>query len=409
MNPAARFLFGNLIVMLALLTRPLAAQDAVIATLEEDLVTRAARRQGPPPPASRPPARSDTPFAIGTIAFRPQLSWRYLYAEGLAARDGRRVNSMLSSFAPGLIVELGDRWSFAYTPTWMSYTARAMDDTLDHSLRLRGEVQFEDWLVEFTEAYRDSAPTLLETARQTQQRTWHTNVAVSRTFGSDWSIQTIAGLNERYAEESPDTRDWSSANWVRWQPTKGLSLGLGITVGYQDIVAEPDATYESYLAQVNWRPNDRWSLSLEAGQQDRSSRSARIPDQSVPVYNASVRYQPFSTTTLSVAGARTVSTSYFGTAVTESSNWSASLEQRLLGHFFMRAAYSWGESDYTAEPGSIVVGRVDERRGLDLRLSTLVLRRASLALVYNDSRNRSNFDLFDFDTTQYGVEIGWRY
>ena len=54
-----------------------------------------------------------------------------------------------------------------------------------------------------------------------------------------------------------------------------------------------------------------------------------------PVFDATIQYNPFEQTRISITGQRTVSASYLQDQVTETTGVTASLNQRLLGKYFL--------------------------------------------------------------------------
>ena len=388
---------------------PLRAQDVVQSAPSDPVLAPHVRKQAPPPPLSRPPVPAESPYRVGSFVFHPRLSYRHLSADGLPAVDGRRVASEIRTVMPGLLIDLGENWSFDYSPTWVSYTARAMADTTDQSARLSGGLVWQDWSFDFGQSYSESNPTLIETARQTDQKTWGTMLGATYRHSPKLQFEFSGSLNERYTSIAPDLKTWAGRVAVNYLLTPQLSLNVGPEFNYTEVADEPDYYGESIRAQLNWRPLDKLTLGVGGGVEYTHSNSASGVDLSNPLLDLSLSYQPFEATTLGASVSRTVSASYFRAQATDILQWNLSLNQRLLGKLYLGANYSRQESDYVALQNSVVAGRADEIEAYSFRLSTRLLQRLSVSLVWQKSKNTSNLAAFSFSSSQYGIELGYRY
>lgn len=404
------------------------AQDAVMAAPQTKLTAPVLRVPGPPD-QSRPEDPSGVIFQRGPFSLHPHLMARYIYGLGLPTNGGRHVASVINTLAPGLLVDMGKHWTLDYSPTWTSYTARALKDTVSQSFNLRGAGEVQGLAVNFSENYAKSSPILIETGGQTPQRNWATQLGASTRIGNKTTFQTSASLNERYGEIIPDTRDWSTMNWLTMQYSTRTQIGLGVGAGYSDIVSQPDATNERYMGRFNWSPTDKLKLTVDGGVEARHSRASAAKDRRNPILTASLAYQPYPTTTIILASARTVTTAYFQNQLMKGANWNLNLEQRLLAHFYLSAGYTHQVNDFQSittvapivlpeippvdpMPNAPLIsrpGRSDRTESFNARLTTQLFGHWTVAASYQKSNNRSSEKGFTFNTTQFGLEVGCRF
>jgi hypothetical protein len=386
------------------------AQDAVMAVPQEVLVAPVQRAQSAPPPLSRPGGPPQTPFQIGPVSLRPHVLYRHVRAEGLQVAPGLTVDTDIDTVAAGLQADLGSNWTIDYTPTWTNYSTRLYRDTVDHLANLRGALAYENWALFMSETYSVASPILIETAQQTKQRSWATELGATYNFGPALQFRTTADLNEQYADITPDTREWSTTNWLTYRYSPHLDVAAGLGLGYVDIVALPDMQYQRYLGRINWRIAEKLVLSSEGGVERRQSRSAAVADMNNPLLQASLTYTPFATTQLVITHARAVANSFFQADLTKSSTWSTSLNQRLLEHLFLSSTYSRQTVDYTTITGLAGPPRGDRVRSFNARLMTApMLKRWIAAVTYQRIQDRSNLAIFNFTSTQYGIELSCRF
>lgn len=388
---------------------PLRAQDIVQAPPTDPVLAPYLRKQAPPPPLSRPPAPAGSPFRSGPFVLSPRLSYRHLSADGLPVAGGRRVASEIRTVAPGLALDLGENWSLDYSPRWVSYTARALSDSVEHAARLRGGLSWQDWSFDFAQSYDKTNQALIETAQQTDRETWSTELGAAYALSPKTHLNFSGAVNERYTSIAPRLRTWSLQSSLGYKISDAVSLTLRPDYSYTEIRDEPDYTKTGVLAQLGWRPLDKLAFSFGAGVESIESNSSSALRQSNPVLDFSMSYQPFSVTSLSLAVSRSSSSSYFSARTTDNLRWNLSLSQRLLGRLYLGANYSRQESDYVALQNSVTAGRADEVEAWNLSLSTRLLQRLSVSLVWQKSKNSSNLAAFSFSSSQYGIELGYRY
>jgi hypothetical protein len=411
-NRPGRFATALLSVMVASLFSGLpivSAQDIIMPDQGEPVVAPSLRQGIPPLPPSAPPVPPQNPFSYGGITLRPRISYRHTMANGLPVLGGRRVSSEIRTVAPGLSIDLGQSWTMDYSPTWVSYTARAMSDSFDQSARLTGATSFQDWAFQFAQSYSDTNPTLIETAQQTAQEIWTTNLGASYRYSEKVQFQASAGMTERYTTISPNIRVWSGRGTISLKATSLLSLNLNPDFSYTEIDDAADIYGEKLTAQLVWRPLDKLTVSGGGGMEFTHSRSASGKDLTNPVFDLSLNYQPFETTSITMASSRSVANSYFSDQVTETFLWRAGIQQRLLGRYYLSANYSRSEGDYTATNNLVVTSRVDKVESLGARLTTKLFGRLSLSALYQRSKNTSSVSLFSFTSRQYGVELQYSF
>jgi hypothetical protein len=402
------------------------AQDAVMAVPSAPVVAPSLRDAGPPD-ASRPPVATDAFFQIGPVSLHPELSLRAIYGLRLPAPGGRYVASMINTTSAGLSADLGEHWTVEASRTHTAYSARALADSTATSFRFQGTGNVSNWNWIWTETYRESTPLLIETGGPTPQHNWGSSLGLARAFGPHLRFQANLGLDEMYGETFPDSRDWSTMNWLTVSPNSRVQVGLGIGAAYTEIIRQPDATSERFMGRFNWKPSEKLAVSIDGGIESRSTRSLTGRDLRNPLLRASIMYRPFKATTLSLSSDRTVSNSYFQRQVNERASWSAGLNQRLLGRFYLSASYGRSTNDFestellTLPPAPeseipsdnpVVIsppGRSDRVNSFNLRLSTKLFDRFAIGASYLRNQNQSSERRFSFTTTQFGVDVSVRF
>ena len=220
----------------------------------------------------------------------------------------------------------------------------------------------------------------------------------------------VASQMLRYIEDAPNSYDWSLQNWYHYQVSNRLDLAAGVGLGYVAVSPGTDMTYIRPQVRVGWRPTNKLSFDVNGGAEQRRFKKSGTARLNRPTYGAAAYYQPFESTTLSLAGNRAISASYFANQVNDNTSWSIGLNQRLLQRFYLNTSVSRTNTRYIPTGNSaIVVTREDTSYSYNVRLSTSFLQRGTIGVFYQRTRNSSDLAVYTFNSDQTGVEIGYRF
>ncbi len=311
--------------------------------------------------------------------------------------------------SPGLLFNIGTRWTLDYTPTQTYYSSALFKDTLDHSLRLLGATNYENWSFQMAQSFTTSSTPLIETGRQTNEDDYTTAATLGYRFNERAQLDTNLSYAARFTTTFPDVRETTVGERLHYQFLPRTDTSISLDYGYVDMSSGTDMTYTRPGIQFGWKPSDKTNLSLQAGFENRHFRSGGADSLNSPTFGATFVFLPFSTTTLSFAANRGVSASYFTNQITRNTGWSIDLKQRLLRHFYLSAGYAGQKSTYLSTDPSVIAGRDDKNYSFNTRLSTVVFERATVSLLYQNTHNDSNSSGFGFNSSQVGFELGYQF
>jgi hypothetical protein len=361
-------------------------------------------------------------FRYGRLMLRPHADYRFMYGNGIQADPGDQEATIVQELSPGILMNLGSHWALDYTPTIRFYSSRKFRDTVDQSVALTGGEMLDDWKIGFSHGSQFTTTPLVETGGQTEQSTHATGLTASRAltpqisadFALDQQIALVSGFQDSY--------DWSTLDWLSYQFWPRLSAGVGVGGGYLKINDDSqtrgsenlDQTFEQLQARINWRATEKISFQISGGLDDRQFNTAGTSDSVNPVFSASVQYQPFKTTQISLSASRTVSSSdyYLAAQQTETTGFSLNLSQTLLRKFTLSLGVGYGETDYSTSAGAAsasAVNRTDDNVSFNVRLSHPFFKRGTWALFYQYNDNSSSQAGYGFQSNQTGFEISYRY
>lgn len=420
--------FGPMLAAVLMLAavRVLAAADAGPApTPEIPVVPPPAPVEPPAPPVPveqllpapgvlaaspvRPLAASRTPWQWGPVSVRPHLSYRGLHGDGIQSRPGQPATTTIETFSPGVQFDAGPRWVADYTLARTLYSNPEFADTVDHAAFIAGTVGREDWKIALRQSYNSTTAPLIETGQPTKQDVAATSIRSDTELGRQLSAEVDLGYTAQFVRAFSDSREWSGGAWLHYAFPLQIDGAAGLGAGRVDVSRGSDMNYTRAEARLASRIGTKLDLELQGGVEHRQFTQAGQRSRNNPTLRASVRYTPVEPTVLAFAATREVATSYFADQFVENSRLGADLEQRFFGHFYLAAAWVWQKARYVGSGVGIATAREDESHSLNLRLQSAILRRGTVAVFYQRTRNASNQPGFSFTSNQVGLEIGFRF
>jgi hypothetical protein len=228
-------------------------------------------------------------------------------------------------------------------------------------------------------------------------------------MNSKMSLDLALNQNIVSADQFSSYSEWSTMNWLNYQFWPRLNAALGAGGGYDDETSSPDMTFEQFQGRVNWRATNKISFQLHGGVEVRQFLSGGASPLVNPIFDATIQYQPFDQTRISITGQRVVASTYLQDQVTETTGITADLNQRLFGKFFLDLNGGYQLVKYVSSVNTPASNREDDYYTLNARLSHAFLKRGTLAVLYQLGRDDSSLPGYSFTSHQVGFQIGYSY
>jgi Putative beta-barrel porin 2 len=197
---------------------------------------------------------------------------------------------------------------------------------------------------------------------------------------------------------------------LNYVPISNFNLGIGPGLGYTHAEFGPSSFFLQAQARLNWRATDKLSFQLTGGVQETEflgSQGGR--NLFSPIYGATIQYQPFSQTQLSVYGNRSVSPSLFVGQYTETTTIGASISQRLFGQIYLSVSGSYNDQQYTASSTLVTTSRTDHFYSLTARVSHSFLERGTISVFYDYGSDDSTVAGYSYSSNQFGAEVSYAF
>lgn len=363
--------------------------------------------------------RPDPFIQAGPFAVRPHLAYELVSGNGILRIPGQAGDFTRHTVSGGASLEAGSLASADYDLARVMYSRGGLDDATNHKFRAQTEMTLDDLRLGISGSYSDISNVFVETGAQTREKTTSGQGSIAYQLGRSTEIEVIFGASDRTpaivagainlpgAGQITRWTKWSASTWLRRNVSQHLTLAAGLDLGYDEIAHGPDMSHTTPQFQLNWRATKKASLRVEYGIERRLYKPIRTETNNR--YSANIIYNPFSTSTFSAGVSQRVDPSYLVGETSNIQGWNIDLQQRLLTRFFLSLGTAKTSSTYNIPQLSNTTNRKDRYILYSARLGTTILRKASINVFYQRSRNRSTSPLFNFTSNQVGAEIAYRF
>src|SRR5271154_625758 len=249
------------------------------------------------------------PLQWGPVILRPHVFYQFAYGTGVQSSPGRQHDTVVQQFAPGVLFILSPKWTLDYTPTFPFYSGGSFQNNVGQSVTLTGGTTYEDWVFGLSQNFTYSSLPQVQTGTQTSQQTYSTSLSASRSLNSNMSVDLGVSQDLNYPSDFERTLQWSTLDWLNYEFWPRLNAGVGAGAGY--VEATPNTVFEQIEARVNWRATDKMSFGIRGGPEFTQFTEGGGKPLINPTFAASVQYQPFEPTQLSLGANEVVNNSYF--------------------------------------------------------------------------------------------------
>jgi hypothetical protein len=347
------------------------------------------------------------PLQLGPVTLRPHVFYQFLYGTGIQSAPGQQHDSIIQSFAPGMLLVLTPRWTLDYTPTFNFYSDKSFQNNVGQSVTLTGGASYETWTFGLSQNFTYSSSPQVQTGTQTGQSDYVTALTASCPLNSKMSVDL--GLNQDFNFPSgfQTSKSWSTLDWLNYEFWPWLTSGVGAGLGY--VNASPNMVFEQLQGRVGWRATDKISFQVSGGAEFTQVTDDSSDPLANPIVAAAIQYQPFDQTKLTVGASRVVSPSYYENQIAVVTSVNADLQQRLLGKLFLNvgAGYNW--NNYTSLSSGVADQSAADYYSINVQLSAAFLKRGTAAVFYNYSDNSTAQSGLSYASSQIGFNIGYRY
>lgn len=358
--------------------------------------------------SAAPSSAASALYQYGDLGFRPHATYSLVYADSLKAAAGQAVSTYIDTYALGLLIDNGEKWSLDYTRSDIRYSNHDFRDSVGQQLTFGAKSVHSNWGARLSQNYSKTDAPNVETGRQSSQETSETVLSTTWSVNEQISVGATGAQTLTFLKAAPDVYSWSVAPGADYH-YGALTVGGSVQCGYLLIYRASDIESVRPAAHVAWQTTQRTSIDASAGWDDWKMVAGSKDHVTGGYYQLGVNYHPAENTFATLSGQRGNSVAPLTHQLSKTEQWSANLRQRLLKHFQLTLGASDQQTRYIPTNLVLFLDRKDRLRNYDASISTTFLKHCSGSVYYRFSKNASNIAGFGFSSHQIGFEIGIRY
>ncbi len=381
---------------------------------------------GPPGGAAAGPGLFGPGIPIwGPIVLHPSLAAAasVVFGSGIETSPGHVTSTSSSTLSSGLLFDIGSHWTLDYFPSYTIYYDSVFQNNFSDGLVLSGSTTYEDWAFYLSQTYATADTPLIETGVQTSQTEYGTSIGAARQLISKLSLNLGVSQDIRIADQFNTVESWTGSSGLNYQFLPQFGMGVSLSGGYDDVNIGSSLPFEEIQGTMNFRPGKRLSLTLSGGAEDMQFVHPSAPSLITPIFSAALRYQLFPDTSISLAGSRSVSPSYFANQVEVVTSVGGSISQKLSQKLSLSIGAGYSTEPLTSiEAGplpqyflgnapttTLVVDRQDSSSSFSVGLSYAIIPRGSFSVFYSYGENSSSQSNFKYSSSQYGLSLSYSF
>lgn len=353
----------------------------------------------------------------GRVSFRPRASTSLTYDDNITLTDTNEFSDVFWSLTPGLSLVTGDvlssetpLFSLDYDANLMVFNDHTEFNDLNHSLGARARWPFAKLTLGASLGYD-----LLSTPMiYTSDRVERTLYRLALTSHYQFSEKTSFEINGRYNEADYDqqligTKDWSNDDWMNYQITAKVNLGIGATFGWSEPTSGPKQQYQRAMLRANYNLTYKLNLDASAGGEFRQYEG--FPMSATPVFTLGATYRPMDRTTIRLSGSRREQSSITVVNANQiTTGFSLSVRQQVWDRVGVSVAGSYEESDYRSVVRTVSFDRTDDFYSVNVGADVTITPRWKAALTAQHRESTSDDPSgIEFDNNQVSLETSYSF
>jgi hypothetical protein len=370
------------------------------------------------------PSSGEGIYHSGLLNVHAGLAYSFVYGTGIQDQPGQKSSTVVQVVSPYVELDLGQHLSLSYSPMLTYYSGNSgLGNSTGEGASLSWSESYQDWAFRLSQSYSFTSAPLIETGTQTSEEDYVTGVNVSHMIGNGFSL--TLGLNQdfRDANQFNDLSEWSASGSINYMLNPKVQIGLNVGGGLDEVSDSPNETFESYSVVLMARPGPKTTVNLSVGLEEQSFDASGVSTSTTPIYSASIRYQLFKGTALILDGTRVVSPSFFSNLLSTATSVDVTLRQNLSQKLVVQLFGAYANNSYQAiEPGglpkyfltpatatSLQVTRTDNTSSIGVGLNYTFTRRLFGSVYYTYSKNSASQGDYNFSSSQFAVQLAYRY
>ncbi len=319
---------------------------------------------------------------------------------------------------------------FDYNADVLLYTKNTDQDTVQHFINLQGAYHFAQVTLTLSQGVQildstevgsvntgsqlgGSSPSTpstqvnLDASQRTALNIFSTRLSANYAFSQKTSVDLDGYFSADDYQTLISSDTFSADSYFNYSPTGKITLGLGVTGGYviQDESA-PNEFFQEINLRLSYAATGKLSLAGTLGVESREIGGHDGGTEVTPVFDLTVSYTPFDSTSLALTASRSIETSAVLTGADfDSTGFSFTISQRFFQRVYTRLSLGYTYSSYVAAGTGASINRTDNYYFVQPALDYSIRQYLTADVFYSHRQSSSSLSGNGFSDNQIGVRL----
>lgn len=365
---------------------------------------------------------------VGPFELRPHLDGSVLYDDNIFLTEFDRQEDVVWTVAPGLLIGAGDYRATSetylaldYTPSVVVFTDHDENNALNHDVNFFAQWKLTKLSLGLGQSYQRRSGGLVQadtsvgfdreiSSQQVDREIFVTTLKAKY----DWSDKTSFEVNGSQTINQSDKfiayNEWVNQNWVNYNVTEKVRVGVGFTLGFRDIKQSDNEIFEQGLVRASYTLTEKVDVTGSIGAEFRQFQGGESEGPDL-VFTLGGFYRPLDRTLLGLEAYRQnqnsvvmVSENYTVTGVR------ASVRQQLLERFSISLTGGYQHLAYDSTgSGGAGSGREDDYFFVGPGFDYNITDRWTAGVFYQYRQTSSSEPNAGFENNQAGLRSTFRF
>jgi hypothetical protein len=353
----------------------------------------------------------------GPFDAHPSVGGSILYDDNIyIGSSSRKQGDFIWVFSPSLFLGLGDYrggqgnlLTLRLQPSVIVFTDQSKNNSLDQDLEAFGQWRFTKLVLSLSQGYQVVSGGYVDVGNRITRTIYPTRLSARYEVSPKTSFEVHLQQTINDNEEFNAYDEWVNDNWLNYQLTGKITIGVGVSFGHREIQNSPNQNFERVQARANYQATGKTAFFVSAGG-EMTQYQGGGRDGPLAIFNLGVTYQPFNATSIALQAYRTDQNSiaFEGENYT-TTGFSLTVRQRFFQKYFVTLSGGYENLDYRSVVSNGAPDHTDNyffiRPGVDWALT----RKWSVGVFYQYREKDAELAGQSFKNNQTGLQTRYTF
>lgn len=367
-----------------------------------------------PPDLLAAPGSNRGLFRLAMFEIIPQIGGGVMYDNNIYTTSDNKVDDFIWNITPGLTAvavdsESGKTISLSYIPSFRLYTENTENNYVAQSASLGATLPFSKLTLGMGGSFTSQQYSQVGAGQLINSENYQAQLTSRYEAGAKTSVEVNALANGQTGEGLIANHTFGNINWVNYQNSEKLTVGLGAGFNFMTVENAPDQTFQQALARGDYRVSEKLILNVIAGAEFRQY-DTDVSSTIRPILTLGASYRATEKTSFNLTGyGRTASSTDQTNQNFYATGFTLNAVQRFTEKVSVTAYGGYEYNRYFSTLQGVGANGPTDLITLGAMFNYQIRERWTAGVYYFYRRNSGNQSINSFNANQAGIQTSWTY